>query len=116
MLRRSENALKATDEALRRLNPQDSTLQALTQVRTRRCQVCVQALSATTVSVSSSSSATPKVMSEDLNPEKMREDNQDGESLSNICVQSFRDRWWNKILATGVLETDGRSVLDTAGR
>lgn len=54
-------------------------------------------------------------MSEDLIPEKMREDNQDGESLSNICVQSFRDRWWNKILSTGVLETDGPSALSTAG-
>ncbi|CAG12860.1 unnamed protein product [Tetraodon nigroviridis] len=84
--RRSENTLRSTEEALRRLNPQDWSLRAVTQV-----------------------------MSEDLIPEKMREDNQDGESLSNICVQSFRDRWWNKILSTGVLETDGPSALSTAG-
>lgn len=47
-------------------------------------------------------------MSEDLIPEKMREDYQDGESLAGVCVQSFRERWWNKILLTGALETDGR--------
>lgn len=34
VLRHSENTLKSTDEVLQRLNPQDSTLQALTQVRT----------------------------------------------------------------------------------
>lgn len=46
-------------------------------------------------------------MSEDLVPEKMREDYQDGESLASVCVQTFRERWWNKILQTGVLEADG---------
>ena len=40
-------------------------------------------------------------MSEDLIPEKMREDFQDGESLVSVCVQSFRERWWDKILLTG---------------
>lgn len=34
VLRHSENTLKSTDEVLQCLNPQDSTLQALTQVRT----------------------------------------------------------------------------------
>uniref|UniRef100_A0A3Q3VSI2 Uncharacterized protein n=1 Tax=Mola mola TaxID=94237 RepID=A0A3Q3VSI2_MOLML len=72
VLQRSENTLKASDEALRRLNPPESTLQALTEV-----------------------------MSEDLIPEKMREDFQDGESLASVCVQSFRERWWDKILLTG---------------
>lgn len=86
VLQHSENTLKCTDEVLQYLNPKESTLQALTQV-----------------------------MSEDLIPEKMREDNQDGESLSSICVQSFRDRWWSKILLTGVLETDGPSTLNTVG-
>lgn len=36
VLQRSENTLKASDEALRRLNPPESTLQALTEVSTRR--------------------------------------------------------------------------------
>lgn len=53
-------------------------------------------------------SSISQVMSEDLIPEKMREDYQDGESLSSVCVQSFRERWWNKVLLAGVLETDGR--------
>lgn len=39
-----------------------------------------------------------QVMSEDLIPEKMREDFQDGESLSSVCLQSFRERWWSKVL------------------
>lgn len=54
-------------------------------------------------------------MSEDLTPERMREDSQDGESLASVCVQSFRERWWNKILLTGVLETDGRSTPGAGG-
>lgn len=54
-------------------------------------------------------------MSEDLTPERMREDTQDGESLASVCVQSFRERWWNKILLTGVLETDGRSTPGADG-
>ncbi|XP_040900023.1 uncharacterized protein C8orf76 [Toxotes jaculatrix] len=85
VLQRSESALRTTDETLQRLNPKESTLQTLT-----------------------------KVMSEDLIPEKMREDYQDGESLASVCVQSFRERWWNKILQTGVLETDaGRRQTET---
>ncbi|XP_070768591.1 uncharacterized protein C8orf76 homolog [Enoplosus armatus] len=78
VLQRSESTLQTADEALQRLNPKETTLQALTEV-----------------------------MSEDLIPEKMREDYQDGESLASVCVQSFRDRWWKKILLTGVLESDG---------
>ncbi|XP_022045381.2 uncharacterized protein C8orf76 [Acanthochromis polyacanthus] len=78
VLQRSENALQMTEEALQRLNPKEATLQAVTEV-----------------------------MSEDLIPEKMREDYQDGESLTSVCLQSFRERWWNKILLTAVLETDG---------
>ncbi|CAG6015958.1 unnamed protein product [Menidia menidia] len=77
VLRRSEKALQETEEALQRLNPKETTLQALTEV-----------------------------MSEDLVPEKMREDSQDGESLLSVCLQSFTERWWNKVLLTGVLETD----------
>nr|XP_020490452.1 uncharacterized protein C8orf76-like isoform X1 [Labrus bergylta] len=78
VLQRSEGTLQTTDETLQRLNPKETTLQALTEV-----------------------------MSEDLIPEKMREDYQDGESLLSVCLQSFSERWWNKILLTGVLENDG---------
>lgn len=78
VLQRSENTLQRTDEALQRLNPQETTLQTLTEV-----------------------------MSEDLIPDKMREDYQDGESLASVCLQNFRERWWNKVLKSGVLETDG---------
>ncbi|XP_028281629.1 uncharacterized protein C8orf76 homolog isoform X2 [Parambassis ranga] len=78
VLQRSESVLQITEEALQQLNPREATLQALTEV-----------------------------MSEDLIPEKMREDYQDGESLTSVCLQSFRERWWDKILLTGVLATDG---------
>ncbi|XP_032374437.1 uncharacterized protein C8orf76 homolog [Etheostoma spectabile] len=78
VLQRTESTLQMTDEALQRLNPKETTLQALTEV-----------------------------VSEDLIPEKMREDYQDGESLASVCLQSFSARWWNKILRTGVLESDG---------
>lgn len=78
VLQRTESTLQTTDEVLQRLNPKETTLQALTEV-----------------------------VSEDLIPDKMREDYQDGESLASVCVQNFRERWWNKILLTGVLETDG---------
>ncbi|XP_074510868.1 uncharacterized protein C8orf76 homolog [Sebastes fasciatus] len=79
VLQRTESTLQMADEVLHRLNPKETTLQALTEV-----------------------------VSEDLIPDKMREDYQDGESLASMCVQSFRERWWNKILLTGVLKTDGR--------
>jgi len=41
-----------------------------------------------------------QVMSEDLVPEKMREDSQDGEGLDSISLQSFNQRWWNKVLGS----------------
>ncbi|XP_071761108.2 uncharacterized protein C8orf76 homolog [Centroberyx gerrardi] len=78
VLQRSESVLQRTDEALQRLHLKENTLQTLTEV-----------------------------MSEDLIPEKMREENQDGESLAGLCMQSFGERWWNKIVLTGLLETDG---------
>uniref|UniRef100_A0A146XTJ7 Uncharacterized protein n=1 Tax=Fundulus heteroclitus TaxID=8078 RepID=A0A146XTJ7_FUNHE len=78
---RSEKALQVTEEALQRLNPKETTLQALTEV-----------------------------MSEDLIPEKMREDYQDGESLTCVCLQSFNERWWKSILLAAVLQTDGPRV------
>ncbi|XP_034384874.1 uncharacterized protein C8orf76 [Cyclopterus lumpus] len=74
VLQRTETTLRMTDEALQRLSPKETTLQALTEV-----------------------------LSEDLIPDKMREDYQDGDSLANVCVQSFRERWWNKsLLADGL--------------
>uniref|UniRef100_A0A669CJY4 Uncharacterized protein n=1 Tax=Oreochromis niloticus TaxID=8128 RepID=A0A669CJY4_ORENI len=30
------------------------------------------------------------------------------ESRATVCLHSFRQRWWNKILVTGLLETDGQ--------
>ncbi|CAL8248430.1 unnamed protein product [Lota lota] len=69
VLQRSESALCRSDEALERLNPTEETLQTLTAV-----------------------------LSEDLVPEKMREDGQDGESLASVGLQSFRECWWNKVL------------------
>ncbi|XP_020792816.1 uncharacterized protein C8orf76 [Boleophthalmus pectinirostris] len=71
VLKRSEKALEETESALQHLNPTETTIQSLTEV-----------------------------MSEDLIPEKMREDYQDGESLATMCVQSFRERWWDRIVQT----------------
>lgn len=68
VLKRSEKALEETDQALQQLNPTETTIQRLTEV-----------------------------MSEDLIPEKMREDYQDGESLTSVHVQSFRERWWDRV-------------------
>ncbi len=61
-------------------------------------------------------SSISQVMSEDLIPEKMREDYQDGESLASVCLQNFRERWWSKILLTGVLKTDGSQHQSLADR
>lgn len=40
-----------------------------------------------------------QVMAEDLNPDKMREENQDGEGLSGLTIKDFEERWWNKLHA-----------------
>lgn len=37
----------------------------------------------------------------------MREDNQDGESLAGLSLKDFEDRWWNRLVQTGVLKKDG---------
>ncbi|XP_077431911.1 uncharacterized protein C8orf76 homolog isoform X2 [Vanacampus margaritifer] len=79
VLRHNQNVIQTADEALARLNPDQTTILTITEV-----------------------------VSEDLNPEGMREDYQDGKSLSNVYVQSFKERWWKKILLSGVLEVDGR--------
>ncbi|KAK3515736.1 hypothetical protein QTP70_030181 [Hemibagrus guttatus] len=38
-----------------------------------------------------------EVMAEDLNPEKMREEKQDGEGLLGLTIKDFEKRWWNKL-------------------
>ncbi|KAG7277482.1 hypothetical protein CRUP_037353 [Coryphaenoides rupestris] len=76
VLQRSDSAVCRSDEALTRLNPTEETLQTLTVV-----------------------------MSEDLVPEKMREDSQDGEGLDGISLQSFSQRWWTKVLGSVQEET-----------
>lgn len=76
VLKRSEKALEETDQALQQLNPTETTIQRLTEV-----------------------------MSEDLIPEKMREDYQDGESLTSVHVQSFRERWWDRVQQIAVTRT-----------
>lgn len=43
-------------------------------------------------------------MAEDLNPENMREENQDGESLSGLSIKDFEERWWNKLHAHLLME------------
>ncbi|KAM9404167.1 uncharacterized protein C8orf76 homolog isoform 2-T2 [Salvelinus alpinus] len=78
VLQNSERALQKADEALRCLEPKDTTLQLVSEV-----------------------------MSEDLVPERMREDNQDGESLAGLSLKDFEDRWWNRLVQTGVLKEDG---------
>ncbi|XP_077384163.1 zinc fingers and homeoboxes protein 1 [Festucalex cinctus] len=85
VLRHNQNVIQAAEEALARLNPDQTTILTITEV-----------------------------VSEDLNPEKMKEDYQDGQSLSNVCVQSFEERWWKKILLSGVLEADGHHRLSDA--
>ncbi|XP_067094987.1 uncharacterized protein C8orf76 homolog isoform X2 [Osmerus mordax] len=78
VLQSSEKALQRTEEALQHLDPTERTLQLVTEV-----------------------------MGEDLVPEKMREENQDGESLDNIILKNFENRWWNRLLQTGLLGPDG---------
>ncbi|XP_076869216.1 uncharacterized protein C8orf76 homolog [Brachyhypopomus gauderio] len=68
VLERSERASEAVEESLQRLNLGDTMLKTISEV-----------------------------MSEDLNPEKMREENQDGESLSGLSIMDFDKRWWNKL-------------------
>lgn len=110
VLKRSEDAQKTTDEALQRLHPKETTLQALTEVSKHLfCCVAIWRLS---LGLGTLAASYPfwQVMSEDLIPEKMREDHKDGESLASVSVQDFTVRWWDKILQCGVLKTDGWSV------
>ncbi|XP_072515314.1 uncharacterized protein C8orf76 homolog [Salminus brasiliensis] len=68
VLEKSKRALKEIEESLQRLQLDKNTLLTISEV-----------------------------MAEDLNPEKMREENQDGESLSGLAIKDFEERWWNKL-------------------
>ncbi|KAJ8394640.1 hypothetical protein AAFF_G00044430 [Aldrovandia affinis] len=63
VLESSEKAMLEADEALQRLEPQEKTLQLITEV-----------------------------MGKDLVAEKMREDNQDGESLVGLRISDFEEK------------------------
>lgn len=76
VLKRNEKGMEEADQALHHLNPTETTRQRLTEV-----------------------------MSEDLIPEKMREDYQDGESLASVQVQSFRERWWDRVIQIEEIQT-----------
>uniref|UniRef100_A0A8C2L0P5 Zgc:101716 n=1 Tax=Cyprinus carpio TaxID=7962 RepID=A0A8C2L0P5_CYPCA len=68
MLENSKRALRDIEEALHVLQPTENMLQTVSEG-----------------------------MAEDLNPEKMREENQDGESLSGLYIKESDERWWNKL-------------------
>ncbi|XP_007242180.3 zinc fingers and homeoboxes protein 1 [Astyanax mexicanus] len=68
VLEKSQRALKEIEESLQRLKLEESTLITISEV-----------------------------MAEDLIPEKMREENQDGESLSGLSIKDFDERWWNRL-------------------
>ena len=53
-----------------------------------------------------------QVLSEDLAPEKMREDGQDGESLASVGELSFRECWWNKVLESQRTGDQYRPAMD----
>ncbi|XP_076136064.1 uncharacterized protein C8orf76 homolog [Alosa pseudoharengus] len=81
VLQTSERVVLEADEALQRLQPSESTVQLIAEV-----------------------------LSEDLNPEKMREENQDGESLIGLGVKDFEERWWDKLVYAGLLENAEEQV------
>ncbi|KAL4616979.1 zinc fingers and homeoboxes protein 1-like [Arapaima gigas] len=79
VLQRTERAQREADEALQRLGAEETTL----------CLVS-------------------KVMSEDLSPERMREDSQDGESLAGLRAPDVDERWFKKLKQAAVLLKDNR--------
>ncbi|XP_060756202.1 uncharacterized protein C8orf76 [Neoarius graeffei] len=70
VLERSKKTLQAVDASLQKIQLKEETLQLISEV-----------------------------MAEDLNPETMREENQDGEGLSGLTIKDFDKRWWNKVYA-----------------
>ncbi|XP_059364410.1 uncharacterized protein C8orf76 homolog [Carassius carassius] len=81
VLENSQRALQDIEEALHVLQPTEKILQTVSEV-----------------------------MAEDLNPEKMREENQDGESLSGLYIKDFDDKWWNKLYTKLQEETPALSM------
>ncbi|XP_028835778.1 uncharacterized protein C8orf76 homolog [Denticeps clupeoides] len=73
----SEKAMQDSDQALRNLKPTERSLEIISEV-----------------------------MAEDLIPEKMREDNQDGESLAGLSIKNFEERWWDKLTSAGLMEKE----------
>ncbi|KAI4891111.1 hypothetical protein NFI96_032866 [Prochilodus magdalenae] len=90
VLERSKRALNEIEESLQRLQLDEKTLGIISEVRHELLVF-------------------PQVMAEDLNPEKMREENQDGESLSGLSIKDFEERWWNKLHTC--LLTEEKTVL-----
>ncbi|XP_030639025.1 uncharacterized protein C8orf76 homolog [Chanos chanos] len=80
VLESSERALQEIDEALQRLQPSETTVRIISEV-----------------------------IAEDLNPETMREENQDGESLTGLCIRDFNERWWDKLNAA-LLKEEGTDL------
>ncbi|MCJ8745559.1 hypothetical protein PDJAM_G00131570 [Pangasius djambal] len=70
VLERSKKTLQAIEASLHKMQLKEETLQLISEV-----------------------------MAEDLIPEKMREENQDGEGLSGLTIKDFEERWWNKLHA-----------------
>ncbi|XP_042560333.1 uncharacterized protein C8orf76 homolog [Clupea harengus] len=77
VLQTSERAVLEADEALLRLEPSERTVQVIEEV-----------------------------MSEDLNPETMREENHDGESLVGLSVKDFEEHWWDGLVCAGLLKEE----------
>ncbi|KAL2084283.1 hypothetical protein ACEWY4_019801 [Coilia grayii] len=83
VLQTSERVVLEADDALQQLQPSESTVQIIAQV-----------------------------MSEDLNPEKMREENQDGESLAGLAGRDFEERWWYRLVCAGLLQKERVNVTN----
>ncbi|XP_061115233.1 zinc fingers and homeoboxes protein 1 [Conger conger] len=81
VLKSSERAVLEAEEALRWLEPQENTLQLITEV-----------------------------MGKDLVAEKMREENQDGESLAGLCISDFEEKWYNTVKQAVLLMDDSLSI------
>ncbi|KAI5092315.1 hypothetical protein C0J45_17946 [Silurus meridionalis] len=70
VLEKSKKTLQAIEASLQKMQLKEETLQVITEV-----------------------------MAEDLIPEKMREENHDGEGLSGLIIKDFEERWWKKLHA-----------------
>ncbi|XP_047664673.1 uncharacterized protein C8orf76 isoform X3 [Tachysurus fulvidraco] len=75
VLERSRNTLQAIEASLKKMQLEEETLLLISEV-----------------------------MAKDLNPEKMREEKQDGEGLLGLTIKDFEKRWWNKIHASMLMK------------